>query len=214
MELALTFRDPVELLAEAEMKIECIPSVKLFNDSQYQKLTEKWCAAKFGIGYSTHVTPSLVAVNEERERLDIDICLRAGRRDWPFQLAEVQESGRKRWLEFKQFASGNLTSVPYEPERGRIEGPVWLADGVKKKLAKNYSGSETLNLLLYANFSASDLNYSSVVEALGEFRSAFASIWIVSDFRLCSVFSFPELGEIVGWGSVDARRPASHGNQF
>ena len=92
----LRYSLPAALLDEADRELDVIEQVKLFNDSQYQKLREKWCAAKFGVGYEKFLRPCLVAVNDTTERLDADFFVRTDGKEFPFQLAEVQEPERRR----------------------------------------------------------------------------------------------------------------------
>jgi hypothetical protein len=199
----IAYDDPAAVLAAAETEIESTPSEKLFNASKYQKLLERWCAGMFGVGYSKFVAPCQVAVNEDRRyRQDVDMFLRAGGRDWEFQLAEAQEPGRQRGLEFRRFADGTVRTIAYDPERGRLEGPQWLGEAVALKKAKLYESSQALHLLVYGNFPAQQLDYVDVVDALSPFREDFASIWIVTSLHVASVFSPPDLAEVKGWGVV------------
>jgi hypothetical protein len=202
MRSRIAYSDPAALLASAEREMEPIPHEALFNDSQYQKLTERWCAGMLGIGYSKFVAPCEVSVNESAHRLDIDLYLRTARCEYEFQLAEVQEEGRLRGLEYKQLAAGNRRTVPYTPERGRLEGSKWLAEGVRKKAQKRYAGSASLHLLLYANFSARKIEHNEIAAMLAPFSMNFASIWIITSLHVCSIFSPSEMGEIGGWGEV------------
>ena len=133
MKGTIPFQEPVALLASTEQELALIPSVDLFNDPTYQKLKERWCAAMFGLGYSKVIAPCQVAVNEGRYRADVDLYLRAAGRDWEFQLAEVQEPGRRRGLEFKQFADGAVRSIAYDADRGKREGPNWLTVTCSRK---------------------------------------------------------------------------------
>jgi hypothetical protein len=202
MKSLITFTSPELVLESAEREMALIPNDRLFNDAQHQKLRERWCAGIFGVGYAKFVAPCTVAVNDIPVREDIDIFLTAKGREWGFQLAEVQEPGRKRGLEYKEFAQEKIRSIPYGPERGWQEGPEWLADGVRKKKEKLYSDSKSMHLLLYANFPARELEHSDLLMKLQPFRADFASLWIVTSMHLCSIFSSPELGEVGGWGII------------
>jgi len=202
MRSKITYSDPAVLLESAQREMEPIRHEVLFNDPQYQKLTERWCAGMLGVGYSRLVTPCEVSVNESPYRVDVDLYLRSAGREWEFQLAEVLEEGRLRGLEYKQLAAGNRRTVPYTPERGRLEGSKWLVEAVRRKAQKRYAGSASLHLLLYANFSARQLEHAEIVAALAPFSMDFASIWIITNLHLCSIFSPPELGTIGGWGEV------------
>jgi len=198
----ITLHDPASLLASAESEMERIPSELLFNNPRYQKLRESWCAGMFGVGYRKLVADCRIGVNESNHRTYCDILLNAKDRYWEFQLAEVQQPGRRRGLEFRQFADGTIKSIAYSPAVGRAEGPTWLANGVNRKKVKRYSSSSALHLLLYANFPASGLEYADVTTALADCSNDFASIWVISSLHICSVFSPAALGEVPGWGSI------------
>jgi hypothetical protein len=202
MHVPIPYREARELLAEAEREMESIPSEQLFNDPSHQKLKERCCAGIFGVGYAKLVGPCQIAVNEDRYREDVDIFLRAAGHDWEFQLAEVQFAGRRRGLEYRLLATHEMVTSPYRPRRGEKEGPSWLSAAVKKKVDKRYASSKDLNLLLYANFDAANLDYPSIVASLSEYAPQFASLWIVTSVQLCSVFSDPRLGSLNGWGQA------------
>jgi hypothetical protein len=206
MRPSASFIAPAEMLAQAESEMEGIPNEYLFNDPAHQKLKERWCAGMFGVGYGKHVATCQVAVNEDRYREDVDFFLRAREANWEFQLAEVQEPGRRRGHEYRQIAKDGPRLFPYEPSRGRQEGPQWLADAAQKKASKRYASSRTLNLLLYANFQAGELQHSDIVASLSRYQVQFASLWVVTSLHVCSVFSDPGLGSVPGWGpSRDVR---------
>jgi len=202
MKPRITYFAPELLLENAEKEMAPIPNEQLFNDPQYQKLKERWCAGIFGVGYSKVVASCVVGVNDAPFREDIDIFLKSQNREWGFQLAEVQEPGRRRGLEYKEFAKDKIRSIPYEPERGRLEGPAWLAESVRRKKEKNYSGSNDMHLLLYANFQARELEHSELAKHLQPFSNYFASLWIITSTHVCSIFSPRELGELNGWSVV------------
>lgn len=194
-----TFHDPVVMLAGANREMRGIPNELLFNAPQYKMVRERWCAGMFGCGYARHVAPCKVATNELRYRQDIDLWLRTEDKDWDFQLAEIQEPGRRRGEEYRRVADGTVQTFPYEPERGRVAGPGWIAGAVERKRGKRYSGSESLHLLLYANFNGEQLEYADVAAALQPYEGDFGSIWIFTSLHICSVFSPPELGALPGW---------------
>ena len=93
---------------------------------------------------------------------------------------------------------GKFPGRPYRPDRGTREGPEWIADAVRKKVEAKYSAAHDLNLLVYANFPSNGLDYESVRTVANEFVGQFASIWVVTNHLVCSVMSFPALGEISG----------------
>ncbi|MCU7796548.1 MAG: hypothetical protein KZQ75_05410 [Candidatus Thiodiazotropha sp. (ex Myrtea spinifera)] len=200
--MSIEFYEPNTLLQKSEKDMEAIPRVELFNNPKHQKLTESWCAAMFGIGYTKLLNECSVGVNETNDRGDADFFLLAKNQKWPFQLAEVQEEDRRRGQEYKKFADGTIKSILYNPSVGHKHGPEWIYNGILKKVRKKYAESNKLNLLIYANFPASDLTYESVTNRCKEFEGIFSSIWVLTSLHLCSIFSNENLGEIPGWGTV------------
>ncbi len=182
--------------------MEKIPNEKLFRDPRYQKLREQWCAGMLGVGYQKFVSKCEVGLNETSARLDADFFLKTSNQTYAFQITEVQTPGRKRGDEYKGFATGSIKSIPYEPEKGRIEGPTWLKEGIEKKMRKKYAESSKLNLLVYANFNATKLEYNQLKLTCAKNEHNFASIWINTSTHICSIYSDSSLGEIPEWREV------------
>ena len=179
-----------------------VPQVRLFNKPRYQKVREKWCAGMFGMGYMKFIRPCHVAVNDTEDRADADFFMRSDGREYAFQLVEAIEPKRRRGDEYKARASDRLHSLPYEPEKGHVEGPTWIASRIEQKAAKNYAGAAHLNLLVYANFAARGLQHRSVVDAAAKFQAAFASIWVLTSLHLASLFVANDLGRLDDWSEI------------
>jgi hypothetical protein len=147
--LDLTFQSPKDLLAEAHQEMAAVTQERLFNSPHLKKTQEKWCAAMFGIGYEKFVSPCRVAINATKHRLDADFFLEAPGKEFPFQIVEVMEPGRRRGAEFK---AGAVKRISYDPNIGRAHGPQWIARKLEQKVAKKYANAGSMNLLLYSNF--------------------------------------------------------------
>ena len=195
--------DPQRLYEDACKRIARIPDEELFNRSAYQKLLEQWCASVLGMGYAQYVRSCTVAINDTNESLEADAFMESNGVIYPFQIVETMRDGRKRGKEKRDLASGAIRSVPYEPEKGRIDGPRWIANMIAKKVEKRYSGSTNLNLLVYANFDAHQLNYDEVRTKAAQFKTCFHSIWVILNTHICSLHSSDELGSLPGWGEID-----------
>jgi hypothetical protein len=189
------FLTPRELKAQLEDAAEGLPPGHFIRKPQYQQLKESWCAAHFGLGYQRHVAPCAVWVNSAQAS-DTDFVLQVNDNEFAFQttLADVPE--RRMGDDHKPGADGRFPSRPYEPSRGSVEGPAWIADAVRKKVESNYAGSENLNVLVYANFPSDGLDYAATCARVDEVASPFASIWIVTNHQICSVKSFSGLGAV------------------
>ncbi len=131
-----------------------------------------------------------------------DIWLKTAGRQFAFQVVEVMEPERRRGAEYKALAGGLARGFGYDTERGRIDGPQWIANAVAQKAAKKYADAEQLNLLVYANFSAHQLQHVDVVNTARTYFPAFASIWVVTNLWLGSLNVSNQLGRIGGWGII------------
>jgi hypothetical protein len=112
--------------------------------------------------------------------------------------------GRRMSDDYKLLQHGSVSSRPYEPSRGTVEGPSWIADAVRKKVEASYAGDANLNLLVYANFPSDRLDYKSMCASIREFSGRFASIWVVTNHQICSVTSYPGLGYIPDLRLIEA----------
>lgn len=203
MLMQITYFEPNKLLKTAESEMAQILNDELFSKSKYQKLTEKHAAATFGVAYCKYVRTCQVGLNETKYQMDADFFIKVNGKERPFQLTECDDPDRRRGDEMKGFANGSIKTVPYEPERGRIEGPDWIRNIIGKKTKKNYANN--INLLVYFNFTSHEIEYGIIKNATLEFKDRFASIWILSNSQVCSLFSYPELGGIVRWEKLSTQ---------
>jgi hypothetical protein len=194
---------PEEMRNAARAIMDTVPPHELFvrANAGYQLLRDRWCAGMFGIGYEKFIDLCEVAVPDTRD-IDADFYLRTGDLIFSFQVVEAMERGRLRGDEYKAFAAGTLKTLAYAPEKGRIEGPAWIAEAVARKNKKKYSGSHLLNLLVYANFTAHSLNYEGLVEATKDFAGRFASIWMITDRHIATLLPNDALGSVFGLGEI------------
>ena len=196
--------DPAVVYREAIEGMNAIAQVDVWR-SENRALREKWCAGKFGIAYQDSVRPCGIWVNDSNERLDADFFLYTDDREYAFQTTEARDPNwPPRHTEFKALARGDRRSRPYDPERGRLEGPIWIRNQIENKIKQGYSNTKSLSLLLYANFPVTGLEYRAIVEANLEVSSAFFSVWILAHKYLCSVSSTEELGSLHGWAPIEA----------
>jgi len=201
MQKGVRYEAPLALLEQADREMSAIPQDRLFNEAAHRKLTEKWCAAMFGLGYERHVAPCSAAVNDTADH-EADFFIKVGNREYAFQLVETMQPERQRGAEFKALARGEVRAIPYEPERGHREGPNWIANTIAQKRAKHYSNAAALNILVYANFTARDLQHADVLKAATPDLRTFASVWVLSSLWLGSLYVGNDLGRIDGWGVI------------
>jgi hypothetical protein len=162
---------------------------------QHKDLKEMWCALRFGLGYEKFVAPCWIKVGLE-ENSDTDFILKVYAGEFPFQTTIADIPERRMADDYKPEPDGTLRPRPYQPERGRIEGPKWIGKALRDKLKKRYSNSKNLNLLIYANFRFHDLDYQTVCDEIREYEDEFFSIWIITNHQICSLKVSSGLGEI------------------
>ncbi len=109
------------------------------------------------------------------------------------------EPERRRGAEYKAQARGERGGFGNDPDRGHIEGPKWIADGIAQKVGKNYAGATDLHLLVYANFNGYQLQHADVVAAALPHLPAFASVWVVTNLWLGTISSADDIGRTPGW---------------
>jgi hypothetical protein len=190
------YREPLNLLNEVEEENEKIPKEVFFNDPGHQKDTEKWCASVFGLGYSQYCKKCVVKVNDSKRDMSPDFFLKVNSQVFEFEITEVQKEGRKRGKYFKDLKNNLYLTEEYKPEHCRQEGPRWIYEAIKRKASKCYENSGNLNILVYANLDTENLDRNGILSRSEEFSGTFASIWIITNLQICSIFSNDILGKI------------------
>ena len=156
---------------------------------------------QFGMGYEKHVASCWLSVNAE-EYSDTDFILKTEACEFPFQTTIADVPGRRMGDEHKPHQDGTLPLTPYEPERGRIEGPKWIVNAIKDKVEKNYANSKEISLVVYANFTAHQMDYQSVCNEVEKYKDKFFSIWVITNHQICSLVTKPTLGEVRFFANV------------
>lgn len=195
----LKFHKPKDLKKLVDAELQFVPSKALFDKPEYQKLQEKWCAAAFGIGYEKYVRPCSVGVNDTPQFVEADFFLQTEDVTYSFQITEVLEKGRKRGAEYKAYESGEIIPYTWKEPKERISS---IREAIENKVKKHYSGAAELNLLVYVNIKSNDLEYANILESVTSTKDKFSSIWLISNSRICSFFSKPEIGQIIGWREI------------
>jgi hypothetical protein len=209
----MRFAPPQAVLAEAEAQIpfgDDMAMHRFFKDPRMQLLRDQWCAGKLSTGYQAHVRPCLVAVNPSAERMDADFFLQTAGRHFAFQSVARHEPDRRIANDYLALArrGPRMTHIDHEVDQAAL----WLAEAVKAK-AKRYGPSPDMNLVVYANFFARQVQFAEIAMAVLPWRQHFGSLWIFTGTHICSIWSTLELGQIVedgnlGWGRLDGL-PAS-----
>lgn len=190
---------PVDFFYEFKSRRSKFSDEEFHNSPKAKKVQEIWVGSKFGLGFDSLFGSSTIVFDEDI-LLDYDILLEFNGEQFPFQITESQVPERKKGLEYS--GKAEPLSMGEEGERGSIEGYDWIHEAIKKKVAKNYSGVDSLNLLVYANFCAWEFESEQLVERCNESAKKFASVWVVTGEKFCCIKQNKSLPNLKGWAEI------------
>ena len=191
---------PDDLLAKYRAIRDAASVEDFFRKPEHQKTQELWCAAHFGRAYAHHFEPAcMLDVDDVDRQTDVDFELVLPKGVHPFQVTEVQAPGRRRGDEYSSGTAVNPT--PHEHSKGSMLGPVWILEALERKVTR-YGKVSRLNLLVYANFPAWNLQYDDICRAVQGVAEKFASVWLMSGNAVCCLHKNPSLAFVNGWMMV------------
>jgi hypothetical protein len=195
---------PLDLQKLVEAKAAELGTAAYLLDNRNQRLREMWCAARFGIGYETHVGECTLEIESEDERREYDFHLRALGSRLPFQIAEVLDSGRRRGDEYRGRTRKQVTeALDRRPSQGDWYAAKRVREALASKNQKYRTGSAGLHMLLYVNIKASSVPWASVANATEHEAKAFASVWLLTQDLFCCIHSGKVWSGFVGWKALD-----------
>lgn len=184
------FNRPSDFIAIVR-KSARVPNERFFNDPAFKPLQEAWAAGHFALGLE-QVYP-LIEVQLDPDRFP-DFHLRIRGSEYEFEFTTADKPEREIGREYKDRKNNPLKpGSRYEPGRGQDEGPVWIADAVKKKYEKRYSRHP--HLLVYANFDAESLDPSAVAGFCHPWSSSFKSIWVLWAYQYLQLYDSDVFGK-------------------
>lgn len=176
---------------------ERVTAREFFNNPKHQKAREQWCEAHFSQGYAKHLGPCAVLVDRPDPQNDVNFYLEVDGEAHEFQVTEVQEPGRRRGAEFKRTSVSETRDEDWS--LGTEQGPEWIRAAIEKKLIR-YGGSvQRLNLLVYVNFPAYEVNYTDVRQRIASVAGPFASVWLLTGDAMACVKSNVRLATLDAW---------------
>ena len=187
---------PEELLLEHAKFRERVSAREFFGNPKHQKAREQWCAAHFSRGYERHLGPCAVWLEEVDPQTDTDFKLEVDAQRHPFQVTEVQEPGRRRGDEYKRPFVSSIGGEDWS--LGSEQGPEWIRAAIDKKL-QLYGSVNDLNLLVYVNFPAYEVNYERVRQCVSGVAEPFASVWLLTGNAVACLKSNPRLATLEAW---------------
>ena len=168
-----------------------------FRSPKHQKTQELWCAAHFSRAYEKHLEACTVLVADNDNQTDVDFELEVMGKNYPFQITEVQAPSRRRGDEYK--GSSNPVIHNWEWNDGAQNGVQWINNSITKKFCKYGGEVANLNLLIYLNFQARQIQYETICLEMSDVASNFASIWLLNANTMCCIVPNKTLMSFKGW---------------
>lgn len=191
---------PLDLLEQYQKINSEITLNDFFNKPLHTKTQEIWCAAHFGIGYTKHIGPCSILIDDNDVQRYYDFELSITDQTHPFQIVECMGPCRRRGDEYRQETS----EVELDDwETGTKEGSDWIKNSIEKKITKYYGDTDDLNLLVYVNFAAFDQDYETISKHCAQPASKFNSVWLLVGNAICCIKSSEAFGSLKGWGHLN-----------
>jgi hypothetical protein len=173
---------------------------QFFNSPSAKPFRDVWMAARFGRGYSRCIGPCQLEIDPRTPDEADDFFLHARGKRFPFQSTEVGTPGRRRGTEYREVRRPDPNA---NPDLGTTDAPIWIADALNAKVHRRYSHANRLNVLLYLNIPAQQLQFEAVRSACGDSLRHFNSVWAVTNLVIGCFHSDPDLGVLDGWSEID-----------
>ena len=162
-----------------------------------------WCAARFAVGYMNGVAECVVDIESEDEGREFDFHLCTVGCRYPFQVAEVLDSERRRGDEYRNHFQEEVESLQNERD---FEPASYAARRVQEELVakakKHYAGAEGLHILLYLNVKASSVSWVSLADDAEPQARKFASVWLVTQDLYCCLHGGNVWQGLVHWRAI------------
>jgi hypothetical protein len=191
------FNKPDDFLAIAK-ESELVPNDRFFNDPTLKPLQEAWAAGHFALGLQHFYDSIEIRLDSDRFP-DFHLCIDGKTYEFEFTVAEKPE--RMIGKEYKERKANPLHLKTYQPERGRQEGPSWIANAVRKKHERHYSNCP--HLLVYVMFEASSLNQNIITKLCYQWFNSFSSIWVLWCYKFVLIHKYDTFNEVdAKWYSI------------
>lgn len=188
---------PDDLLARHFAIRSSISVENFFRSPKHQKTQELWCAAHFSKAYEKHLEACSVLIADHDNQTDIDFELEVKGENYPFQITEVQAPSRRRGDDYK--GSSNPVIHNWEWDEGTQNGVPWINNAITKKFCKYGGDVANLNLLIYLNFQARQMQYETICQEMSNVAPNFASIWLLNANTMCCIVPNKTLMFFKGW---------------
>jgi hypothetical protein len=164
-----------------------------------------WCAAKFGIGFSSWVEPCQIEIAEIDEQREYDFHLSIGSSSLPFQIVEIIDHDRKRNDEYKRYSISEMGDIFRQVP---MKSPQYAGNRISKQLEKKierYKNVSDLHVLAYLNCNIARATWAELHIACAAQAKKFASVWVVTDSVLLCLWGGSHWHGLVTWHQIEAQ---------
>lgn len=188
---------PAELLSKYQSIRAPMTGEQFFRRRGLQRVREMWCASRFAAGVDHHIAPCKVLMDDVDDQRSGDFAIRfEGGRTQTFELAEVQREGRRRGDEYRERGPGSqwLEALMDPQEAMRL-----IHGAIEAKAQKFYSDQARLQLLVYVNLGARDLDPAEVQKYCEPVTAGFAGVWLLTGEQFACIHQTPEQIQSPEW---------------
>lgn len=151
---------------------------QFFRQPGLQRLREMWCAARLASGFEDHFGACTVLIDEVDDQRSGDFLISFdGGHTHTFEQTEVQNKGRRRGDEYRSLLPGSTWLEPFIDVEEAIEQ---IRLGIGAKAQKRYADQAQLQLLVYVNLSARDLDAAEIARQCATECAGFAGVWLMT----------------------------------
>ena len=195
---------PQQLEAYVEAHADKVGTRAYLTERKHNRLREMWCAARFGVGYTTNFGDCFVEIEEADEQREYDFHLLVGALRMPFQVTEVLDTGRRRGNEYREHSEDEVAQrLSLIPRRDSTYAAQRVVEELQSKASKRYAGAQQLHMLLYLNLSASSVPWASLAGPAENEARAFASVWLLAQDVFCCIWGGQQWPGLIGWRAVE-----------
>lgn len=202
--------DPHEMLEVVKEDRNTMSGRQMVSGSKTKELRECWVAATFGIGYEKFAGPCKIVVLSGTNFPDFQLII--DKKSFGFETVMVLKEGRKPGDEYREIEEtiedGGIWMKPVsdgEMTENELSLPKRVREAIQSKLSKYGHGSKSVNLCIYLNIFAPNVNINSIREACKGLEDSFESIWLLSGHHIGTLFISEEtyLVELDGFGAYE-----------
>lgn len=201
---------PYEMMEAVKEDRKLLSPRQTVAGSHTKEWRECWLAASFGIGYSLWAEPCEISVLSGTGFPDFQLITGTG--SFGFENVMILRAGRRLGDEYREIEKVISKGTSYirhisdeEMTRNEESLPGLIRQAIEKKLAKYGGGTSNINLCIYTNLFAPDVQIDKIQNECKGLEVSFASIWLITGIYIATLFNSPQnsLITVDGFGEYE-----------